>query len=244
MPHMKTPSRSPILGAAVALLISSGTFAKAPQKAEDKPVPPVPADVRGKGGDAVLDWMLENGYLTSAYLRQVTQEKALAATQERSEGADKNPLLEKLHSDYESLPATAFKVEIKPRWEIVAAKLTPDVLANVSKLENPKIYGMNKKRELLIGDGRENVPSFTLNQNYYDARNATKVQGLNLWPEGEYRSFNEGSKEVNTWTWLESGDAPALALVGGWDGVVYVRKRVPKNSFDYLGALRVLRVKI
>lgn len=240
MPHMKTPSRSPILAAAAAFLLSSGVLAK-PPKAEDKPIPAVPAEVMEKGGDAVLDWMLDSGYLTPEYLRQFIGERAHAAT---AEGVDRNPLLEKLRSGYESLPATAFQVGVKPTWETVAAKLTPDVLAKANKLESPRIYGVNGSGELLIGDGGKDVSSFTLRRNYSQARSAAQAAGLALMTEGEYRSFNVGSMEVRTWTWLESGIAPALALFGYGVGNVYVSQLDPKCSSSDLGARRVLRVNL
>lgn len=242
---MKTPSKSPILAAAAAFLISSGVLAKLPHKAEDKRIPAVPAEVMEKGGDAVLDWMLDSGYLTPEYLRRFIGEKAHAATQEGSEGADRNPLLDKLRSGYESLPATAFKVGVKPTWETVAAKLTPDVLAKANKLESPRIYGVNDSGELLIGDGGSEVPEFTLSQNYSQVRNAFKSQGLSLWREDEYRAFNGGAMEIErTWTWLESGDAPALATIAAGYGDVGVYRVNPENSYVYLGARRVLRVKL
>lgn len=238
---MKTPSRSSILAAAAALLISSDAFAKTLPKAEDKPVPPVPAEVRARGGDDVVQWLLDGGYLTPGYLRQVTGEKAHAAMQE---GAGKNPLLEKLHSGYESLPATAFKVGVRPTWEAVAAKLTPDVLAKANKLESPRIFGVNRYGDLLIGDGGNEVPNFTLRQNYSQARSAAQAAGLSLMRVDEYRSVNDGSMDVNTWTWLESGDAPFRAVFGYWGGRVSLREVYPKDSEDPGGSRRVLRVKL
>lgn len=195
--------------------------------------------MREKGGDAVLDWMLDSGYLTPEYLRQFIGEKAHAAA---AEGVDKNPLLVKLRSGYESLPDTAFKVGAKPTWETVAAKLTPDVLAKASKLESPRIYGVNDSGELLIGDGGKDVPSFTLRQNYAQARSAAQAAGLSLMTAEEYRSFNNGSMALKTWTWIESGDAPSHALFGRWCGNVDVYGGNPQNSYPDLGARRVLRV--
>lgn len=235
---MKT--RNSILAAGAALLMSTCDMAK--PKHADKPVPPVPADVREKGADAVVDWMLEKGFLTPEALCAHTGEKARSA----ADGMPESPLIAQLHSGYDSLPDTAFMVGIKPTWESVAAKLTPDVLATASKLESPKIYGVNGEGELLIGDGGKEVPSFTLMQDYSTARSDAKAKGLSLMTVGEYLSFNNtGMMESGgTHTWLESGEAPADASIGLVIAGVIVGRSSSRDSRENLGARRVLRVKL
>ncbi|MBI2638136.1 hypothetical protein HYW83_00940 [Candidatus Peregrinibacteria bacterium] len=231
--------RNSVLAATASLLLSSGVMAK-PKTPATSPVPPVPTEVREKGGDAVLDWLLDNNFLTPADLCAHTAQKVCDAT----DVAEENPLLNKLHSDFNALPATAFKVGMKPTWEKIAVKLTPDVLAKANSLESPRIYGVNGEGQLLIGDGGNEVPSFTLRQDYPTVRNAAKTHGLSLMTEGEYRAFNNGAMELRTVTWLESGDAPTGALGGYWDvGLLRVGRYGPQDSRDGLGARRVLRVK-
>lgn len=163
--------------------------------------------------------------------------KAVEAERERS--------IARFHLQYDSLPANAFMIGAKPKWETVAAKLTPDVLAKANRLQNPRIYGINNKRELLIGDGLSEVPPFTYRQNYQQARSIAQAQGLSLMTKDEYIFFNRGTMEArNTCTWIESGEAPTLAWDGDWRGYVFVDRGHPDRSGDRWGARRVLRVKL
>lgn len=241
--------RNSILGAAAGAALFFSTEAQAEQKQapEDKPVPPVPANVLKQGGDAVLQWMFDNNCVSLEYLQRFTEEKARAASggKEGAENGGESPLLGKFKADFETLPTNAFKSGPKPKWEQVAAKLTPEVLAKTANLEMPRIYGVNGNGELLIGDGGREVPAATLGKNYSEARGAVIGQGLGLMTRAEYVDFNVAQMEVNlTTTWLESGETPSLALFGGWNGYVRVGRYDPGNSDEILGTRRVHRVKL
>ncbi|MBI2634342.1 hypothetical protein HYW82_01565 [Candidatus Peregrinibacteria bacterium] len=177
--------------AALALSLTLGSAAIV--EAKEKPVPPVPADVRAHGADAVIDWMMGEGVVTAEEIQNHVAGKVSGAAETVADAAEWNTLLNRFRVQYEALPDTAFKVGIKLSWKVVAAKLTPDILAKANKLENPKIYGVNGEGQLLMGDGWKEVPNFTLGKNYFDSRSAAKSQGLSLMTEGEYRAFNNGN---------------------------------------------------
>lgn len=236
---MNTPSQNPILGAVLGVLLSTGVFAKEPNvtKPEDRPVPPIPADVLKQGSDAVLDWLLKHGLITPEYIRGVVAGKVAEAVQK-----NESPFTSKLRAGYGVLPETTFQRGTKRPWEAIAKKLTPDVLAKASKLQNAKIYGVNENGELVIGDGGREVPAFTRHQTYVQIRSALRHDGLSLMTKEEYISFNFGSMEIETMTWLESGEKPAFAFYGLWAGSPTVQELPAEDSNMELGARRVVRV--
>lgn len=240
---MEFSRRKVLIGAGAMLAL--GAIPELAQ-ADKKPVPPIPDSVRQQGSEAIVRWLLDGDHLTPENLQNIIGEKARAAAEVA------NPLLGKLRLDFERLEDDFFKAGPKPKWEKVAEKLTPDVLKKAGYLENPRMYGVNRHGELLIGDGEKEVPSFTLRQKYQQVRSGALAQGLSLWSEDDYmdRRASDYCTEFETVTWLESGDMPSRALLGNWVGRATVnsndpeRTNDPELSADFVGARRVLRVKL
>lgn len=153
-----------------------------------------------------------------------------------------DPLIEKLRAGYEALSAISFIGSKKPKWGEVADKLTPDVLGRIKKLDNPKFFGFNKNRELLIGDGSKEVPGYTLGLNYAQARSDAGKDGLSLMNPSEYTGVF-GTTPVGSPSWLESGDATPVALRAIWNGDHVKIESVPsRTSYGLGGARRVVRI--
>ncbi len=97
----------------------------------------------------------------------------LASVAGAVEGVDGDPRLGVYRKQYEELPASERSYNGRERtWEEVEAAIldVPSFLESVDTLFEPKVYFISAEGKLIVGDGCENAPNETRDNNYSTAR--------------------------------------------------------------------------
>jgi hypothetical protein len=165
------------------------------------------------------------------------------------EGIENNPRLASFKTQFEALSSTARR---SLTWAQVvnAMELSVDeLLANVAKLEKAQVFRVDENNNLVFCDGGDEVPSSTLDKNYFVNRKETLEQGLELFPEDEYLLLQDGERKYDRKfvSWIEAGDAPFDGVFACWysnENRLEISTDFPEDPEKWRGARRLLRVKL
>ncbi|MBA4336535.1 hypothetical protein C0416_02045 [bacterium] len=194
--------------------------------------------------------------------------------EELFENTDTGKALDEIKRMYESLPEEDRSLGGKIiSWEDVINSIPDmrDFIPGINTLTDPKIYFINEKGQLVIGDGCSEPPAETLGKGYFELRNAaTRISYIDedgqvvttkdrkeiphdakiisekgLITEEEESRINHGQFENKFEVWLERGEnPPSVHCAHCREKMVGFEIHIPQSKRKYVGSRCVFRVNL
>lgn len=164
---------------------------------------------------------------------------------ENTEKEEPDPLILQLGREFNSLPEASRN---SMTWEQILSAIPnmKEFIAGISSLSEPRVYWVNKKGQLVVGDGCAEPAEETMNLDYYESREAAMaVPNRGLITFEEEKGINKGQFDNTKSTWLERGENPSGARSARWIGdEVNLSGEYVEYRYALLGSRRVLRIKL